>query len=246
LPKDWTARHVELGQKIVARERELGMTPALQGFTGHVPQALAKKFPGTRAQHIHWVEFDTCMLDPQDPLFQRVATLFIEEQTRLFGSDHLYDADSFIEMSPPSGDLKYLADIGRTIYEGMARTDPKAVWLLQGWTFMNQAHFWKQDRIKAFLDAVPNDHMLVLDLFCESTPVWNTTQGFYAKRWALFFQRQLEALKANKPFDQHACQMELLKLEDQWAGQTRRYPSKSTGDSVQVAGRLFEKYGLGD
>ena len=70
--------------------------------------------------------------------------------------------------------------------------------------------------------------------------------GFYAKRWELFFQRQLEALEANKPFDQHACHVELLKLEDQWAGQTRHYPSKSAGDSVQVAGRLFEKYMLGD
>jgi len=84
-------------------------------------------------------------------------------------------------MSPPSGDLRYLADVGRAIYEGMATSDTQAVWVLQGWTFMNQAPFWKQDRIKAFLDAVPNDHMLVLDLFCESTPVWNTTQGFYGK-----------------------------------------------------------------
>jgi alpha-N-acetylglucosaminidase len=48
---------------------------------------------------------------------------------------------------------------------------------------MNKAAFWKQDRIKAFLDAVPNDHMLVLDLYCEKTPMWNKTQGFYGKPW---------------------------------------------------------------
>jgi alpha-N-acetylglucosaminidase len=187
LPKDWTARHVKLGQKIVARQRELGMTPVLQGFTGHIPQALAKKFHGTKTQRIQWCEFDTCMLDPQDPLFRKVATLLIEEQTRLFGSDHLYDADSFIEMCPPRGDLPYVAGIGRAIYEGMAKADPKAVWLLQGWTFMNQAQYWTQDRIRAFLDAVPNDRMLVLDLFCERTPVWNTTRGFYGKPWVWSF-----------------------------------------------------------
>jgi alpha-N-acetylglucosaminidase len=232
LPKDWTAQHVELGQKIVARERELGMTPVLQGFTGHVPQALAKKFPGSRAQHIHWIEFDTCMLDPQDPLFQQVATSFIEEQTRLFGSDHLYDADSFIEMSPPSGDLKYLADIGRAIYEGMARTDPKAVWLLQGWTFMNQAHFWKQERIKAFLDAVPNDHMLVLDLFCESTPVWNTTRGFYGKPWVWSFVYNFgdtTVLGGSGP---------LLRLNDLAA--LRKHP---LGQKVRGVGLMMEGYG---
>ena len=66
--------------------------------------------------------------------------------------------------------------------------------------------------------------------------------GFYVKRWELFFQRQLEALQANRSFDQHACNVELLRLEDQWAGQTQRYSSKPVGDSVQVAGRLFDKY----
>jgi alpha-N-acetylglucosaminidase len=183
LPKDWIPQHVELEKKILARERALGMTPVLQGFTGHTPEAILKKFPDTKAQRIHWIEFNTFMLDPQDPLFQKLGTAFIEEQTRLFGTDHLYAADSFIEMTPPSGDLTYLANTARAIYEGMAKADPKAVWLLQGWTFMNQAHFWQQERIKAFLDAVPNEHMLILDLFCDSNPVWNKTQGFYGKPW---------------------------------------------------------------
>jgi alpha-N-acetylglucosaminidase len=187
LPKNWIPQHVELEKKILARERELGMTPVLQGFTGHVPEAILKKFPGTKAHRIHWIEFDTSMLDPLDPLFQKLGTAFIEEQTKLFGTDHLYAADSFIEMTPPSGDLNYLAGVGRAIYAGMAQADPQAVWLLQGWTFMNQAQFWKQDRIKAFLDAVPSEHMLVLDLFCESNPVWNTTQGFYGKPWVWSF-----------------------------------------------------------
>ena len=105
LPKDWVARHAELQKKILARERALGMTPVLQGFTGRVPQALAKRFPEAKTQRIHWAEFDTCMLDPQDQLFQKIGTAFIEEQTKLFGSDHCYAADSFIEMAPPSAAL---------------------------------------------------------------------------------------------------------------------------------------------
>lgn len=183
LPKEWIPRHVELGRRILARERELGMRPVLQGFTGHIPEAIVKRHPGTKAQPIHWCGYKTWMLDPVDPLFQQVATAFIEEQTRLFGTDHLYDADSFIEMTPPSGDLAYLANTGRAIYEGMAKADPQATWVLQGWTFMNQANFWKQDRIQAFLDAVPNEHMLILDLYCDVHPVWNQTQGFYGKPW---------------------------------------------------------------
>lgn len=183
LPKDWIPRHVELERKILARERELGMRPVLQGFTGHVPPALLKKFPEAKAQKIRWIEWDTWMLDPTDPLFQKIAAAFLEEQTRLFGSDHRYAADSFIEMTPPDGGQDYLDRLGRAIFEGMARTDPDAVWLLQGWTFFNQARFWNQDRIKAFLGGVPAGGMVVLDLFCENRPVWNQTEGFHGKPW---------------------------------------------------------------
>ncbi|MEP7325748.1 MAG: alpha-N-acetylglucosaminidase TIM-barrel domain-containing protein, partial [Gemmatimonadota bacterium] len=35
LPGSWIDSHVELERRILARERELGMTPVLQGFTGH-------------------------------------------------------------------------------------------------------------------------------------------------------------------------------------------------------------------
>jgi hypothetical protein len=111
----------------------------------------------------------------------------MEEQTRLFGTDHLYAADSFIEMAPPSGDLDYLARLGRAIHDGMAKTDPRAVWLLQGWTFFHQRKFWTPERIKAFLDAVPNQGMLILDLFCEKSPVWNQTEGFFGKPWVWSF-----------------------------------------------------------
>ena len=187
LPEEWIAQHVTLERRILARERELGMTPVLQGFTGHIPDALMQKLPGTKAQRIDWVEFHTWILDPLDPLFQKLASAFIEEQTRLFGTDHLYDADPFIEMIPPRGDPKYLADTGRAIYEGMAKGDPQAIWLLESWPFFYKASFWRQDRIKALLDAVPDAHMLVLDLYCESNPLWNRTQGFYGKPWVWSF-----------------------------------------------------------
>jgi len=187
LPKEWIPQHAELEQKILTRERALGMTPVLQGFTGHIPEALLKKFPGTKAQQIHWIEFNTHMLDPQDPLFQKLGSAFIEEQTRIFGSDHLYAADSFIEMTPPSGDLNYLANTARSIYRGMSQADPQGIWVLQGWIFINQAQFWQPDRVQAFFDAVPSERMLLLDLNCEERPTWSKTQGFYGKPWIWSF-----------------------------------------------------------
>ena len=43
---------------------------------------------------------------------------------------------------------------------------------------------WTQPRIESFLGAVPDNRMLVLDLFCDVTPVWNRTRGFCGKPWA--------------------------------------------------------------
>lgn len=183
LPQSWIDRHAELQQKILARQRELGMTPVLQGFTGHVPAAVARKFPAAKLHRIDWIEWQTHLLDPLDPLFPKVAQLMIQEQTKRFGTDHLYAADTFIEMTPPSGELEYLTRLSRAIYSGLVDNDPRAVWVLQGWAFMFKREFWTQPRIEAFLNAVPNDRMVVLDLFCESRPMWNQTQAFCGKPW---------------------------------------------------------------
>ena len=183
LPQSWIDSHEELGRKILARQRELGMTPVLQGFTGHVPAAVADKHPDVKLHRIEWIEWQTHLLDPMDPLFPKIAALFMEEQTNRFGTDHVYAADTFIEMTPPRGELKDLADLSRAIYDGMAKTDPQALWLLQGWTFSYKRSFWTQPRIRAFLDAVGDDQLLVLDLFCETRPMWSETDAFCGKPW---------------------------------------------------------------
>jgi len=183
LPQSWIDRHQQLQKKIVARQRELGMTPVLQGFTGHVPPAVAQKFPKAKLHRIRWIEWETSLLDPLDPLFPKIARLLMEEQTKRFGTDHLYAADTFIEMVPPSGDSAYLANLSRAIYDGMAESDPQAVWVLQGWAFMFKRSFWTQPRIKAFLDAIPDDRMVILDLFCETNPMWERTEAFCGKPW---------------------------------------------------------------
>ena len=186
LTQDWIDRHVELEKKILARERELGMTPVLQGFTGHVPPTLKERFPEAKLRQLpKWCGFTgTTVLDPTDPLFVKIGRTFIEEQTRQFGTDHYYASDTFIEMSPPSNDPEFLSGMGRSIYASMSGADPDAVWVMQGWIFFNNPKFWKPAQSKALLGAVPDDRMLLLDLFCDHQPVWNLTEAFYGKPWA--------------------------------------------------------------
>ena len=183
LSQSWIDGHEALQKKILARQRGLGMTPVLQGFTGHVPAAIRTKYPEATVHTVRWIEWETFLLDPLDPRFAQIADLWHEEQARRFGTDHLYAADTFIEMVPPSGDVEYLGNLSTAIYNGMARNDAQAVWVLQGWAFMYKRSFWTHPRIEAFLDAIPDERMLVLDLFCESTPMWNQTSAFCGKPW---------------------------------------------------------------
>ena len=48
LPQSWIDSHLELGRFILERERALGMTPILQGFSGCVPLAFLEKYPGAK------------------------------------------------------------------------------------------------------------------------------------------------------------------------------------------------------
>ena len=54
----------------------------------------------------------------------------------------------------------------------MLAADKDAVWVMQGWLFMNDARFWQEPQLRAYLNAVPKDRMIVLDLFTEVYPVW--------------------------------------------------------------------------
>ncbi|MCP4218728.1 MAG: alpha-N-acetylglucosaminidase, partial [bacterium] len=70
LPQNWIKKRLELQQKIVTRERQLGMTPILQAFTGHVPASLKEIFPEALLHRTTaWAGMPgTWFLDPQDPL----------------------------------------------------------------------------------------------------------------------------------------------------------------------------------
>lgn len=185
LPKKWMETHRDLQQQIVKRERELGMKPVLPAFTGHVPAAFKTKYPNANLKSTNWTNGfgDTYILDSQDPLFAEIGKKFLDKQTELYGTDHLYSADTFNENEPPTDDPAYLEKLSERIYAGMKQADPEAVWVMQGWLFYSDRKFWKAPQIEALLKAVPDDKMILLDLAAEIEPVWKRTEAFYGKPW---------------------------------------------------------------
>src|SRR5699024_8915172 len=87
------------------------------------------------------------------------------------------------ENIPPSNDSAYLDEISKKVYNSMAIADPKAIWVMQGWMFSYNRRFWQSEQIQALLNAIPNDKMIILDLWSESHPVWNKTEAYYGKPW---------------------------------------------------------------
>ena len=120
LPREWLAGQQALQQRIVERERALDMRPVLPAFAGHVPGALRDLFPEADIQALgSWAGFDeqyrTFFLNSEDPLYSRIQRMFLEEQTRLFGTDHIYGIDPFNEVDPPSFEPEYLHRVSRHI-----------------------------------------------------------------------------------------------------------------------------------
>jgi len=185
LPQEWIDSHAELQKKILARERELGMRPVLPGFAGHVPGVLpqAMKTELNITPVSNWCNFgDDCrcfFLNPADPHFAEIQKAFIEEQTAMYGTDHIYSVDAFNEVDLPVWDTTSLAAISRGIYNSLEAADSDAIWLQMAWMF--QSYNWNDETMRAYLSAVPRGRMIMLDYVCDYRPFWKETDSFYGQ-----------------------------------------------------------------
>ena len=186
LPQGWIDGQLELQKKILGRERELGMRPVLPAFAGHVPRRLKEIHPESRITPVaRWCGFpeeNRCFyLSPEDSLFSVIESAYIRTQTRLMGSDHIYGVDLFNEVPPPSWAPDTLAAIGRETFNALKKADKDAQWLQMGWLFYNDRRHWTPERVKAYLEAVPQGKVTILDYYTENIPVWESTEKFYGQ-----------------------------------------------------------------
>lgn len=187
LPQSWHVTQLNLQFKILERMRSFGMIPVLPAFSGNIPKGILRLYPKANVTRLGpWAHFNcsfSCsyILDPQDPLFFRIGSLFLSQVVKQFGTDHIYNTDTFNEMSPPSSDPTYLSSVSRAVFSTMTAVDPQAIWLMQGWLFFSDATFWKPAQIQALLHGVPLGRMIVLDLFAETEPIFSYTESFYGQ-----------------------------------------------------------------
>lgn len=186
LPKEWLDNQIELQRQILARERALNMKPVLPAFAGHVPAELKRLYPEANIQYLgEWAGFaDTyrChFLNPEEPLFAKIQKMFLDEQTRLFGTDHIYGVDPFNEVDPPSWEPKYLKNVSKNMFNTLKQADPKAEWMQMTWMFYHDKAKWTAPRIEALLNGVKKGKMWLLDYHCEKVELWKNTNKFHGQ-----------------------------------------------------------------
>lgn len=167
LPKSWIDSHEELGKKILSRELEFGMKPIQQGFSGFVPTLATEKFPEANILiKKTWNNIGTTAeVDPTDPLFDKIGSVFFEKMRETFGLHGFYAADPFHEGRPPKEGKEYLVEVAHAISGLFEKFDSNHVWIMQSWSLR-----------KDILTAIAKDKVLVLDLLGNMP---DDTDGFY-------------------------------------------------------------------
>ena len=179
LPLSWYDRQEKLQKQILARMKQLGMHPVLPGYCGMVPHDAKEKLGLNVADAGLWNGFQRpANLLPTDERFSEIATLYYNELTKLFGKADYYSMDPFHESNDdPSIDY---AKAGEAMMQAMKRVNPKAVWVIQGWT---------ENPREAMVDGMKTGDLLVLDLFSECRPmfgipsIWKREEGYKQHQW---------------------------------------------------------------
>ena len=175
-------KRVKSAQQIVARLRELGITPVLPGFYGIVPADFDKKFP---AAHVipqgDWAGFTRPgWLDPRDPLFAKIAAAFYRHQDELFGNGvaagavvtnrpdqkavvspalfDIYDMEVFQE-GGSSGDVP-VREAAAKVQAALDAAHPGAKWMMLAWQGNPQPELLTGvDRSRLFIIDIDHDKL---------------------------------------------------------------------------------------
>ena len=92
LPRSWMKQQWTLQQQILGRSRALGMSSQLPGFQGNVPVELPLPAGSnlTKAGATGW-------LSSTDPMYGKIADVWMQTLIADFGTDHLYQLDGYFD-----------------------------------------------------------------------------------------------------------------------------------------------------
>lgn len=166
-PDSWYKQQILLQKQIVKRMREYGIEPVFPGYSGMVPHNAKEKLGLNVSDPGLWNGYHRpAFLQPTDPRFQEIASLYYNEMNKLYGKANYYSMDPFHEGGSVAGvDLNAA---GKAIMQAMTKNNPKATWIAQAW----QANPRPQ-----MIEQLKAGDLIVLDLFAESRPQWGDPES---------------------------------------------------------------------
>lgn len=161
-PDSWYTQQEALQKKILKRMREYGIEPVFPGYSGMVPHDANKKLGLNVTEPALWDGFTRpAFLLPTDSRFNEIASLYYKELEKLFGKANYYSMDPFHELED-AGSVDFDA-AGKAVLKAMKDVNPKATWVIQGWT---------ENPRPEMIKNLNNGDILILDLFSECRPMW--------------------------------------------------------------------------
>ena len=201
LPRSWMKDQWDLQRKILPRLRSLGITGQLPGFQGNVPIQLKSLYSDANITQAG----DTGWMDSLDPLFGKIADIWMEQLISDFGTDHWYQLDGYFDGGVAPWMLKEKTGLVKrkhnqsqrnpsTIerdemayrraslaYRGLNRTDPNAIWSYQGWQIIGWESEDEAATFKGFAESTPPGRFVVIDMSPHGEGQWRqfNSSAFY-------------------------------------------------------------------
>lgn len=163
----WFEERTELARQNQLIMRKLGMQPALQGYSGMVPNDINEYDKSAEViKQGTWCSFQRPdMLVTTSDTFDKYAELFYKAQKEVYGdvSDY-YATDPFHE-GGNTANMSARA-IAQEVMDSMLKADANGIWIIQSW----QGN--PSSELLAGLEG-NREHALVLDLYAEKEPHYN-------------------------------------------------------------------------
>lgn len=147
-------KRIELGRKIIEREKELGMMPILHGFSGYVSRNFIEaKFRARLHKTDEWCLFPPqYMLSFKDSTFHRIGNLYYHNLKLLLGESCYYMVNPFDAHAPAKDKPSFLAGFGSAVSGLIFAQGDSARWVIRSSSF-------KPDMLK----TIPKERLLVID-----------------------------------------------------------------------------------
>ncbi len=169
---EWVERQYDLQRAILSRMKSFGMHPVLPGYSGMLPHDAATKLGVDVSDPGLWCGFTRpAFISPDSHAFSRIADIYYDELTKLYGQYDFYSADPFHEGGNTSGVDMVMA--GQAILNAMRRANSNAKWVIQA---------WQENPNPQMIDSLPDHSAIILDLYAETHPQWGDSDSAWYRK----------------------------------------------------------------